>query len=164
MNMELQRHPTIRTLRGLTTFGDWSIEGQAFCKTLEDAIREDPDPMTLANEGKVYGETAFPAGRYELRFRDSPRFGPRTIEVMNVPGYADVLVHGGTDIDSTLGCIIVGDATDELAGTISGAKVRGVLDKLKIIIGAAIARGERVWLDVLDPGASQEAPSSLQTA
>ena len=83
---------------------------------------------TAANEGKVYGETAIPptessqSWEYELGLRDSPRFGPDTIWVLNAPGYEFVLFHSGTDKDSTKGCIVVGDQIDlDVSQEVSGA-------------------------------------------
>lgn len=151
----VQRRPTIETLRGLTTFGDLLVRDylkpeHKFCDTLEDAIRAI----------KIPDETCAPAGRYELRFRNSPHFGPDTIELVDVPGFSDVLMHGGTDNKSTRGCIIVGDMINEREGTISGAKLRSVLDKLKQLVRDEIERDGRAWLEVRDPVAAQGAPDA----
>jgi hypothetical protein len=152
MKIILPRQPTMDTKRGRTTFGEMFLEdGTRLCQTLEDEIREDPDLSTPQNEDKVYGETCFPAGEYELRFRDSPHFGPESIEVVDVPGYKDVLIHGGIDVGSTLGCVIVGDIVNKIEGTIAGAKLRGVLERIKDVLREAFARKERVFLEVRNP-------------
>ncbi len=147
MEMTVERRPTVLSRRGPTTFGDWRIEGLFFCYTLEDEIRK----------AKVYGETAIPPflgvreARYELGFVNSPKFGPMTIAVLEVPGYDEIRVHGGIDIGSTLGCIIVGDVIDEVNGTIAGARVRGVLNALKEKVRKPLLAGDRVWLTVKNP-------------
>lgn len=137
----LQRKPTIITIRGLTTFGEMLLGTSVFCRTLEDAIRSH----------KIFGETCFDPGLYELRFRDSPHFGPETIEIVGVPHYTDTLIHAGTDNKSTLGCVIVGDTIDMSEGTISGGKLHGVLEGLKSVLRGAFEAEGRVWLDVRNP-------------
>lgn len=134
MDWLLQRRPT----RPGWTFADLDAGGVYQCHTLEDELREN----------KVYGETAIPAGRYRLRFVNSPKFGPDTISVENVPGFDLIRIHGGMSDKDSLGCVIVGDQIDEAAGKIGGAKLRGVLDKLKQVLRDALASGEEVYLDV----------------
>jgi len=125
-------------------FGDWFIEGEWQCHTLEDELRE----------LKVDKETAIGAGLYELVLEDSPKFGPDTITFVGVNNFKYIRVHGGTSDDDTEGCVIVGDKVDEDLGKISGAKVRGVLEALKLKLIEAIDRGERVWIEVRNaPGA-----------
>lgn len=145
MEMAIIRKPTVRE----TTFGDWLIDGAPTYKTLEDAVREIPgEPV---EKWKIKGKTAIPAGRYRLTLERSPRFGSDTITVNNVPGFVGVRVHGGTDVNSTEGCPIIGDHIDEESLTISGAKLRGVLTKLKETMRAAIKSGDTVWLTVVNP-------------
>lgn len=145
MECQIRRSPTARE----STFGMWFVDGAFECYTLEDAIRELPgQPVEM---WKIAGCTAIPAGRYRLTMEDSPRFGPDTITVNNVPGFAGVRVHGGNDVEDTEGCPLVGDAIDKSAGTISGAIARGVLKRLKAKIRAALDAGEEVWLRVENP-------------
>lgn len=134
MDWILQRR---RTRPGWTA-GDLDVGGVYACYTIEDELRE----------VKVYGETAIAAGRYRLVFVDSPKFGPDTISVEGVPGFTAIRIHGGMSDKDSLGCVIVGDQLDEAAGKISGAKVRGVLDKLKQVMRGALVNGEEVWLEV----------------
>lgn len=141
----IQRRPTVRE----TTFGQWLIDGEFFCHTLEDAIREIPGAPV--EQWKVKAKTAIPAGRYRLTLEQSPRFGPDTITIHGVPGFVGVRVHGGNDVDDTEGCPIVGDQIDEQAGGISGAKARGVLDRLKAEIRTAESGGLKCWLTVVNP-------------
>jgi len=134
-----------------TMFGRLAIDGADFCRTLEDMPRVDPNPATPENEAKVYGETAIPGGEFRLGLRNSPKFGPDTIVLLNVPGYDYVCVHGGNDKDDTLGCIIVGDQVDNATRKISGGKARGVLAKLKAIVVPAIHTGHPVMFKIINP-------------
>ena len=84
-----------------------------FCDTLEDKVRN------LPKESKVYGETAIPAGTYEIdmntispKFRNrawAKKWGGIVPRLKNVPYFDGVLIHVGNNKDDTDGCIIVGD-------------------------------------------------------
>jgi len=150
IEVTVNREPTVRK----TTFGRLLIDGEPFCYTLEDEVREDPNPDTPHNEAKVHGQTAIPAGRYQLAIRNSPKFGPDTLWLLDVPGFTFVLIHSGSSIASTEGCIIVGDYVDREAMTIHGGTLRGVLAKLKAILVPAIKAGIPCYINVNDPGAA----------
>ena len=133
-----------------TTFAALTIAGIFECYTLEDVVRADPDPSTPENEAKVHGQTAIPAGHYQVVFENSPKFGPATLTLLDVPGYKYIRIHSGTTAADTEGCIIVGDAYNEYEGTISGGKLRGVLSRLKEKARKTFAAGEEIWLTILD--------------
>jgi len=136
MDLRLDRTPTEKE----TTFGQLFFPEGVFCQTLEDALRDH----------KIFGETCIPAGRYQLTMEPSQRFGPDTITVNNVPGYTSIRVHSGSDKNSTLGCIVVGDQINRETATISGGLNHGVLKRLKERIKAALAV-EEVWLTINNP-------------
>lgn len=128
----LQRLPSEET----RTHGDWYVDGQWFCFTLEDPVRD----------VKIKGKTAIPAGRYRLGLENSPRFGPNTITVYKVPDFVGVRVHGGNTEDDTEGCPLVG-----MERTDTGIRnCKPALDELKHEIGAALQAGEAVWLEILN--------------
>ena len=132
MNCLLQRLPSEEK----RTHGDWYNDGQWFCYTLEDVVRE----------VKIKGETAIPAGTYRLTLENSPRFGPNTITVHKVPGFVGVRVHGGNTEANTQGCPLVG-----MERTETGIRnCKPALDELKMEIGAALQAGEQVWLEIRD--------------
>lgn len=133
----------------ITTFGGLSVDGAPECLTLEDAVLD--DALESVEDWKIPGRTAIPAGVFDLDLEDSPRFGQDTLTILNVPGFTSVRMHGGTDIDSTEGCVIVGDRIDRQTFSISGAAARGVLGKLKAKVKAAIARGEKCQIEVRNP-------------
>lgn len=138
------------TDNGRTTYGQWFTEATRDnhgtvdnfeCYTLEDAIRDE----------KIQNETCIWPGRYQLTLELSQRFGPDTITVNGVKDFSAIRVHGGTDIKSTDGCIIVGDRIDHKAEQISGGTVRGVLARLKAKLKAHIDGGDTVWLTINNP-------------
>lgn len=145
MNITLQRQPSYKG----TTFGELLIDGDWFCHTLEDQIREVPgkDVRTW----KVKAVTAIPSGTYRVTLEDSPRFGPNTITINGVPGFRDIRMHGGNTTEDTKGCPIVGSRCDREAGRIAGAVTDGVLAKLKARVREALDRGEDVFIDVRLP-------------
>lgn len=152
MHLILQREPgrvDRRTFPArITVFGEISIDGVPECRTLEDAVHNDP-LETIENQ-KVPGLTAILAGTYELVLQDSPKFGPNCPTLRDVAGFDHVRMHSGTDIDSTEGCIIVGDVVNYGEFTIGGGKVRGVYMRLQAKIIMARARGERVTIEIRD--------------
>ena len=95
MMLLLHRQPT----RDGTTLGVLSIDGVRCCETLEDAVRTD---------GKVYGETAIPFGRYRVMLTQSMRFRTMLPLVLDVPGFSGIRIHAGNSQRDTEGCILVG--------------------------------------------------------
>lgn len=91
-----------------STISELSVDGLRQCYILEDAVRTDPNPATPVNEGKVYGRTAIPAGRYRVVITMSNRFKRPLPLLIGVPGYTGVRIHpGNTEVD-TLGCLLTG--------------------------------------------------------
>ena len=82
------------------TVGEFDIDSHPFCFTLEDVVR----PAGV----KVQNETAIPAGRYRVRMTWSNRFKKPMPELMNVPMFAGVRIHGGNTAEDTEGCILIG--------------------------------------------------------
>ncbi len=94
-----------------STLGLLRVNGQFACFILEDEYRAI----------KVPGETRIPAGRYPLKLRTHGGFHNRYInkygtnfhkgmlEICEVPGFTDILIHTGNTDDHTAGCLLVGD-------------------------------------------------------
>lgn len=99
-------------LKQTYTIGHLYIDGEYFCDTIEDKVRD------LKKEPKIKGQTAIPYGTYEVitnvvspRFKDrswAKPYGGKVPRLVNVPGFEGVLIHPGTDQNSTSGCLIVG--------------------------------------------------------
>lgn len=77
---------------------------------------EDPEHAV-----KIAGDTAIPAGVYPLRWRQTGKWAGRfrdrlgvlgSLEVCDIPGFTDVLLHPGNTKRDTAGCILLGDAAD----------------------------------------------------
>jgi hypothetical protein len=110
MELELKRIARKRDY----TIGRLYVNGQRFCDTLEDYDR------LYFGGVKVKGQTAIPAGRYEVLLNSySPRFGQKEpykslakgcVPLINgVPGFSGVRIHIGNTASDTEGCILVGE-------------------------------------------------------
>lgn len=85
------------------TIGRLTVDGMRFCDTLEDPVRD------LAKEKKIAGNTAIPAGTYEIVVNVSPKFKRLLPRLLNVPHFDGVLIHRGNTAADTAGCILVGE-------------------------------------------------------
>lgn len=97
------------------TIGDLFIDNDFFCHTIEDKVRELPAFCPRTPKGldcqckeKVYAQTAIPEGTYKVTMEYSPRFKRVLPRLHNVPHFIGILIHSGTDENSSAGCIIVG--------------------------------------------------------
>jgi hypothetical protein len=133
---------------GPRTFGTLFADGVFLCYTLEDEVRELVDVPVAA--WKIKGATAIPstshAGRpYRVTLEQSPRFGPDTITVHDVPGFQFIRMHAGNDEGDTEGCPLLGTA-------ISDAGIRGGTSRPAVKLAQeAVRQGIReggVWLDL----------------
>ena len=94
MNLRVIREPSTAA----ATMGILLIDGVFVCWTLEDVVR----PV------KIPGETAIPAGRYDVRLSLSQRFQKLLPEVLAVPGFTGIRIHAGNTRKDTAGCLLVG--------------------------------------------------------
>lgn len=102
MNLKILRTKFLNT----HTVGQLYIDDEFFCFTLEDVVREVPGKKV--EDWKIPNETAIPTGTYEVTLEQSPRFGPDTITLNNVPGFTYIRIHAGNTAADTEGCPIVG--------------------------------------------------------
>lgn len=123
-----------------STMGEMLIDGKHFCWTLEDYDRDLNHDGDLNDKGeeKVYGETAIPSGTYEVKLTYSPKFKRVLPEVLDVPGFSGIRIHGGNTKADTLGCILVAynKSTDRIQGTAEKDLVEKLqsYDKITILI------------------------------
>lgn len=97
------------------TIGKLYIDGEYFCDTIEDVVRDLPENCPNTSrwipcecKEKIYARTAIPAGTYKVTMEYSPRFQRKLPYLHDVPHFLGILIHSGnTDADSG-GCIIVG--------------------------------------------------------
>ena len=98
--------------------GEWV----KLCDTIEDKDRGLDQSMSEANIAriKVKHQTAIPTGTYEIdmttvsgTFVKKPLYkdfcGGKVPRLRYVKGFSGILIHSGTDQDSSSGCIIVGE-------------------------------------------------------
>lgn len=84
------------------TLGELYIDNEFSCFVLEDAVRPE----------KIYGETAIPAGEYQILLTISPRFKRVLPLLVDVPGFDGIRIHPGNSHEDTHGCLLVGDDLD----------------------------------------------------
>jgi hypothetical protein len=114
-----------------TTIGELFIDGIFFCYTLEDMVRQ----------VKVKHETAIPYGTYDLSLVYSSKYGKKVPSILNVPGFAGILIHPGNTIADTSGCLLVGFEKSKDGNSILQSKVAfaAFLDR----INKSIASGQK---------------------
>lgn len=119
------------------TVGDLFIDGKFFCNTIEDKVRElpvicpyTPKGQSCKCKGKVYAETAIPAGTYKITMEYSPRFKRKLPLLHDVPHFIGILIHSGNDETASAGCLIVGKNT--IKGKVTES--RATSDKLNVIL------------------------------
>lgn len=128
------------------TFGKLLADGQFVCYTLEDEVRE-VQGQPVAN-WKIKGQTAIPAAEYRITLEHSPRFGPNTLTVHDVPGFVGVRIHAGNTVADTEGCPLLGLQVNGagIVGGTSGPAVKLV----KQLVVNAMSRGEITLMDVVN--------------
>ena len=131
------------------TIGRLFLDCEFFCNTLEDAVRDlrdlnADDDFADAGEGKVYGETAIPAGTYMITLEHSPKFQRRLPTIHDVKGFSYIRIHAGNSAADTDGCILVGE--NKIRGRLINSRAWENLLTQKI--DEAIKRGEDVKITI----------------
>ena len=131
------------------TIGKLSADGTYICDTLEDATRDLHDynhdgDFNDEGEGKVYGQTAIPYGRYRIKFIYWPKHSRMVPHLLNVPGFTGILIHGGVRAEDTLGCILVGE--NKAKGELWYSKYW--CNKIDNMIREALYNGKEVWIKI----------------
>lgn len=90
------------------TVGTLYVNGERFCDTLEDRVRD-----LAGGEVKVPGETAIPEGVYKVIVNRSPKFGRDLPRLLDVPQFEGVLIHWGNSAEDSAGYILVGKNKEE---------------------------------------------------
>lgn len=137
---------------GPATFGKLLADGVFVCYTLEDEVRELPGRPV--SDWKIKAATAIPStlhtGRpYPLTLEHSPRFGPDTLTVRDVPGFVGVRMHAGNTPADTEGCPLLGMAINDVG--IVGGTSRPAVQAVKALVQAAHAAGRACTLEVTNP-------------
>lgn len=149
MELTLKR----KYLKDTYTIGHLYINGERFCDTLEDKVRD------LTKEQKVQGKTAIPYGRYEVTLDvTSPKFskyefyretcGGKLPRLLDVPHFEGILIHvadGYKGADLLSGCVGVGHNLIK-GGLLNGKQV--FCDLYRELIDARLD-GEKIWINII---------------
>ena len=126
-------------LRSTYTIGQLYIDGNYFCDTLEDTVRDLNKNGKFDNgEKKVYAKTAIPYGTYEIKWTYSPRFKKYTPQLMNVPSFEGIRIHAGSTPENTAGCLLLGQ--NKKVGMVLNS--RATINKFYPMIKEACSKGK----------------------
>lgn len=128
------------------TIGKMYVNGEYFCDTLEDKVRDlnkDGD-LNDKGEGKVYAETAIPYGEYEVVVNHSPKFKRMLPRLLNVPHFEGILIHRGNTAKDSAGCILVGE--NKVKGKVINSTIYE--NKLTALCHLAQLKGEKIIIAI----------------
>lgn len=104
------------------------VNGSFYGYTLEDTYRGQLEHVT----DKIDGKTAIPVGTYTVSITHSNRFHKDLPLLANVPRFSGVRIHGGNSAADTLGCILLGAATNHVDNVSNcAALVQGITDLIR---------------------------------
>jgi hypothetical protein len=107
-----------------------------------------------AGEGKVYGKTAIPYGRYEITMKvQSPKYSQRASyawckgylpRLLNVPHFDGILIHAGNTSEDSSGCVLCGE--NKVKGQVINSMA--TLKRLYPMLKKASDKGEKIWITI----------------
>lgn len=123
------------------TMGRLYVDDELECWVLEDPVRAGP---------KVDGDTAIPAGTYEVAITFSNRFHRPLPLLKDVPGFEGIRIHPGNTTHDTRGCLLVG--MERVGATVRRSRpaFEALFQKIKL----AREAGDHVAIEIVGPGAS----------
>ena len=121
------------------TPGKLFLNGQFFCYVCEDRDRK------LESGGiKVQGQTAIPRGRYSLCVTFSNRFQRPLPELLSVPQFKGIRMHGGNKAEDSEGCLLVGTVRTDTG--VAQCKVQ--VDRIIKVIEDCEDQGFNAYIEV----------------
>lgn len=142
MILKLQR----TALKDTYTIGKLSIDGEYFCDTLEDKVRDINKNGKFDNgEYKIMHKTAIPYGKYKVIVNRSPKFNRDLPRLLKVPEFEGILIHAGNNSTHTSGCILVGE--NKVKGGLINSKKYEI--SLVNILRVAQAKGEEITIEII---------------
>lgn len=136
--MELQLVRSVFT--PTATLGKININGEFYAYTLEDVYRG----LNGDCSKKVQNETSIDCGRYEVILNFSDRFQKYLPQLLNVPCFEGIRIHGGNTDADTEGCILIGaesNMTDKIWNCASS--VVGLVSRMK-----AVEKSEKIFIEI----------------
>lgn len=116
-----------------STIGDFLLDSEFFCYSLEDVVREQ----------KIPGKTAIPEGKYRVVINQSNRFRRAMPLLLDVPNFEGVRIHNGNTAEDTEGCILLGFTKSKDFIGKSTAAFNKFFDLLYMSL-----RDEECWLEI----------------
>lgn len=139
------------------SIGKLYVDGAYFCDTVEDKDRglSDKDSLQKIKATKVYAQTAIPLGTYKVTMGViSPKFSQKAYyksfcngrmpRLLNVKGFDGILIHKGSNANSSAGCIIVGKNT--VVGGVTNSQY--YFEQLYKLLDNAYKRGESIEIEI----------------
>lgn len=139
------------------SIGKLYVDGAYFCDTVEDKDRglTDKDSLDKIKATKVYAKTAIPLGTYKVTMAViSPKFSQKAYyksfcngrmpRLLNVKGFDGILIHKGSNANSSAGCIIVGKNT--VVGGVTNSQY--YFEQLYKLLDNAYKRGESIEIEI----------------
>ena len=140
MNLELYRNPGAATKK--------STGGILLLNTrFESYTLEDPDRKLETGGVKIPKETCIPRGKYRIELYDSPKQGPETLQLVGVPQFTNIQIHGGNKPEDVEGCIMVGGDRNEARPDWIIESQKALLS-LKAKLVPAIRSGQQVLITI----------------
>lgn len=142
MNLKLTR----KEFTSESTIGQLEIDGNFFCYTLEDVVRDKNNDGDLDDKGeeKVYGKTAIPKGKYEVIINYSERFKQQMPLLLNVKGFEGIRIHKGNSAVDTHGCILLGKSKSKDFIGMSNLAYNEFMTALK-----KATKGEKIFIEIV---------------
>jgi hypothetical protein len=143
MELTITRNKSGKTCTISPLFG--IVPATRQCWILENVVHEIPG-VPVAQWKRTDGRNAIPKGRYQVVWNYSQHFKKEMPELVAVPGFEGVRIHGGnTDLD-TDGCLITGTSIGADGESVTGSDI--ARDALYAIIKHCIQSGGQVWITV----------------
>ena len=149
--MELRLDRIFRTNE--YTIGELYVDGAYISDTLEDPVRPLPEVCPNTPKGiackckeKVYGDTAVPAGTYEVKISYSNRFKRIMYEIFIVLHFLGIRIHIVNKTADTEGCILVGTWDGMKEDWISNSTV--AYNKLIPLLQKAMDNKEQITITI----------------
>jgi hypothetical protein len=133
MELELIRDIYLPT----RTLGRLSVNGIHECFICEDVVRK-------PNATKVFGNTAIPAGRYQIIITLSNRFKRELPILLNVDNFTGIRIHSGNHEGHTEGCLLPGKSRNDSGVLSSVLATNNLILKIK----TALDKGNQVWITI----------------
>jgi len=114
-----------------------SIDNKFQCFGLEDEYRETKKAAETRIPMGLYNVRLKPFGGFHRKYKERFDFHEGMLEVVNVPGFTDILIHIGNDHNDTAGCLLLGrGATTNGTIMISASKLAYIEFYQKVVTAA----------------------------